>query len=435
MILHPHFDSNEQGHLTIGGQDAVELARTFGTPAYIIDEDVIRTNCRTYLTAAREHFGADALPLYASKALSFTAVYKIVAEEGLGIDCVSGGELYTAKNANFPADRIYFHGNNKTDADLCQALDMGVGTIVVDGEEELEALDALARAQGKVQKILLRITPGIDPHTHRAIMTGNVDSKFGNAIVTGQALAITRKALALGGVRLAGFHCHIGSQIFDIEPFRDAADIMLRFIADVKDATGFEAAELNLGGGLGVRYTEDDRTIDYAAAIAEIAAIVRKGAAAAGVAMPRVILEPGRSLVAAAGVTLYTVGSVKELPGFRNYVSVDGGMPDNPRYALYQSQYTALIANRAALPRNYRATIAGRCCESGDLIGENMPIQSPKRGDILAVLCTGAYNYSMASNYNRLPRPPIVLLHDGKARLAVRRETYEDLVRCDLTET
>ena len=309
---------------------------------------------------------------------------------------------------------------------------MGVGTIVVDGMEDLEVLDALAREIGKTQKILLRITPGIDPHTHRAIMTGNVDSKFGNAIVTGQALAITKKALSLQGVSLAGFHCHIGSQIFDIDPFRDAAGIMLKFIADVKTETGFEATELNLGGGLGVRYTEDDRGIDYADAIKQIAEIVREGAKKAGVVMPRVILEPGRSLVAAAGVTLYTVGSVKEIPGFRNYVSVDGGMPDNPRYALYASQYTALIANRAGDPKDYRATVAGRCCESGDLIGEGMALQVPQRGDILAVLCTGAYNYSMASNYNRLPRAPIVMVKDGKARVAVRRETYEDLVRCDL---
>ena len=304
----------------------------------------------------------------------------------------------------------------------------------MDGDEELESLSALSLAQGKVQKILLRITPGIDPHTHRAIMTGNVDSKFGNAIVTGQALSITKKALALGGVRLAGFHCHIGSQIFDIDPFRDAAGIMLRFIADVKTATGFEATELNLGGGLGVRYTEDDRSIDYAAAIAEIATIVRNEAKTHGIAMPRVILEPGRSLVAAAGATLYTVGSVKEIPGFRNYVSVDGGMPDNPRYALYQSQYTACIADRADAPRDYRATVAGRCCESGDLIGEGMALQAPRRGDTLAVLCTGAYNYSMASNYNRLPRPPIILVRDGEARVAVRRETYADLLRCDCTE-
>ena len=435
MILHSHFDVNSDGHLTVGGVDTVDLAREFGTPAYILDENVLRANCRTYLEAARLHFGEDALPLYASKALSFSGVYRIVAEEGLGIDCVSGGELFTAAHAGFPAERIYFHGNNKTDADLKQALEMGVGTIVVDNTDELDALDAIAASCGKCQKILLRITPGIDPHTHRAISTGNVDSKFGSAIVTGQALDITKRALAKKSLALAGFHCHVGSQIFEIDPFRDAAGIMLRFIAEIKRETGFEATELNLGGGLGVRYIEEDPTIDYADVIAQIARIVREGAAAAGLSRsPRVILEPGRSLVAAAGLTLYTVGSVKEIPGFKNYISVDGGMPDNPRYALYQSNYTALIANRADQPKDYRATIAGRCCESGDLIGEDMPIQRATRGDILAVLVTGAYNYSMASNYNRLPRPPIVMVRDGKARLVVRRESYADLLRNDLLD-
>lgn len=432
MLLHPHLTLTPNGHLAIGGADTVELAKEYGTPAYIMDESVIRTNCRTYLTAARAHFGADALPLYASKALCFAGIYRLVAEEGLGVDCVSGGELYTAKMAGFPAERIYFHGNNKTDADLTMALDMGVGTVVVDNRDELAALSALGRARGKRQRILLRITPGIDPHTHKAIRTGNVDSKFGNAIATGQALEITMQALAMPGVELAGFHCHIGSQIFETDPFRDAAGIMIDFIAEVKAATGFEAAELNLGGGLGVRYIASDRGIDYAAAIAQIAAEVRAHCARTGVRPPRVILEPGRSLVAAAGITLYTVGSVKEIPGFRNYVSVDGGMPDNPRYALYQSNYTVLVANRAGEPADYRATVAGRCCESGDLIGEDLPLQKPVRGDILAVLSTGAYNYSMASNYNRIPRPPVIFVNGGTSRVMVRRETFEDLVRNDI---
>ena len=432
MILYPHLDVNAEGHLTIDGADAVALAKEYGTPAYILCEDVIRAQCRTYLSAARAAFGADALPLYASKALCFTGIYKLVAEEGLGVDCVSGGELYTAKKAGFPAERIYFHGNNNTDADLQMALDMGVGHIVADNCDELEALEALAAKAGKQQRILLRITPGIDPHTHRAISTGHIDSKFGSAIATGQAMEITKLALSKKHLVLEGFHCHVGSQIFDVDPFRDAAHIMLQFIADVKAETGFTAAELNLGGGMGVPYTEDDRSIDYAGVIAEIGEIVRARCAALGLATPRIILEPGRSLVAAAGVTLYTVGSVKQIPGFRNYVSVDGGMPDNPRYALYQSQYTALIANRASAPRDMIATVAGRCCESGDLIGEGMALQTPVRGDILAVLTTGAYNFAMASNYNRLPRPPVVMVSGGKARLAVRRETFEDLVRNDI---
>lgn len=432
MILYEHLDINEKGHLTIGGMDTVELAEEYGTPAYILDEEVIRKNCRTYRKAAAEYFGADALPLYASKALCFTEIYRIAAEEGMGIDCVSGGELYTAKRAGFPAERIYFHGNNKTDRDIRDAMDMGVGTFVVDNRDELIALSEEAQRRGKTQRILLRITPGIDPHTHRAIMTGNVDSKFGNAIVTGQAMAIVKEAIALEGIDLAGLHCHIGSQIFDIDPFADAASIMIRFIAAIKEECGFEIRELNLGGGLGVRYTEYDRIIDYAAAIRDIAAVVTGYAKEQGITMPRVILEPGRSLVAAAGITLYTVGSVKEIPGFKNYISVDGGMPDNPRYALYQSTYTALIANRANEARDYRATLAGRCCESGDLLGEDMEIQHAKRGDILAVLVTGAYNYSMASNYNRLPRPPVILVKNGQAHVAVRRESYEDLVRNDL---
>ncbi|MBO5203072.1 MAG: diaminopimelate decarboxylase [Clostridia bacterium] len=432
MILYDHIDTNEKGHLTIGGMDTVELAKKHGTPLYVLDENVIRRQCRIYRDAATRYFGEGALPLYASKALCFTAIYKIAAEEGMGIDCVSGGELYTAKRAGFPAERIYFHGNNKTDKDISDAMDMGVGTFVVDNTDELSAVSAEAVRRGITQRILLRITPGIDPHTHRAIITGNVDSKFGNAIVTGQAMDIVKKAIAAEGVSLAGLHCHIGSQIFDIEPFADAAKIMTEFISQIKAECGYIIRELNLGGGLGVRYTEYDREVDYASAIRDIAAVVTSLCEKNGIQMPRVILEPGRSLVAASGITLYTVGGVKEIPGFKNYISVDGGMPDNPRYALYQSQYTALIANRATEPRDFRATLAGRCCESGDLLGEDMDIQRPCRGDTLAVLVTGAYNYSMASNYNRLPRPAVVMVRDGEDRVAVKRETYEDLVRNDV---
>ncbi len=431
-LLYPHLTVNAAGHLCIGGADAVELARQYGTPLYVMDEETVRRQCRTYRQAAAEAFGPDALPLYASKALCFAGMYKIAAEEGLGVDCVSGGELYTARYAGFPAGRIYFHGNNKTDRDIADALDMGVGTFVCDNAEELTALDRIAGDMGKVQRILLRVTPGIDPHTHKAISTGRVDSKFGSAIETGQAMEIVKQALSLPHVVLCGFHCHVGSQIFDIQPFVDAARIMTDFIAAVRAETGFLASELNLGGGLGVPYTEYDRTVDYAAAIRDMAAEVRSICADRDVPMPRVILEPGRSLVAASGITLYTVGSVKTIPGFRTYVSVDGGMPDNPRYALYQSRYTALIADRPDAPQDTRVTIAGRCCESGDLIGEDMPLQTAARGDILAVLTTGAYNYSMASNYNRLPRPAVVMVKDGQARVVVRRESYEDLIRNDI---
>ncbi len=431
-LLYSHLAVNEAGHLSIGGVDTLELAQRFGTPAYIMDENVIRAQMRTYLEAARTYFGGDALPLYASKALCFTSIYRIAAEEGLGVDCVSGGELYTARAAGFPAERIYFHGNNKTDRDICDAMDMGVGTFVVDNTDELFALEAQSSARNICQRVLLRITPGIDPHTHKAISTGSVDSKFGSAIETGQAMEIVKLTLAQPHLRLAGFHCHVGSQIFDADPFSAAADIMVRFIAAVKSECGFEADELNLGGGLGVPYTEYDRAVDYTSIIRDMATIIRGYCDTHGVRMPRVILEPGRSLVAAAGITLYTVGSVKTIPGFRTYVSVDGGMPDNPRYALYQSTYTALIANRPDAPRSHRVTIAGRCCESGDLIGEDMPLQEAKRGDILAVLTTGAYNFAMASNYNRLPRPPVIMIKDGQAREVVRRESYADLIKNDI---
>ena len=431
-MLYSHLGRSATGHLTIEGLDTVALAREFGTPAYIMSEAVIRTRCRTYLSAARQHFGADALPLFASKALSCVAVYQLMAEEGMGVDCVSAGELYTAKAAGFPAGRIWFHGNNKTEADLALALSMGVGTVVVDNREELSLLDDLCRKKGVEQRILLRLSPGIDPHTHKAVVTGSIDSKFGSAVATGAALVIAKEALTKRHVRLAGFHCHIGSQIFESEPFCDAARIMLDFIAAVKAETGFLPEELNLGGGLGVPYTPYDPAMDHAAAIADIAAAARARAEALNIPLPRIILEPGRSLVADAGLTLYTVGSVKEIPGFRNYVSVDGGMPDNPRYALYQSHYTVTVANRAGAPRDYVATLAGRCCESGDLIGEGLSMEKPAPGDIMAVLTTGAYNFSMASNYNRIPRPPLVFVRGGRARVVVRRETYDDLIRLDL---
>ncbi len=432
MILYPHLSTNEKGHLTIGGLDTVELAAKYGTPAYIMDENVIRENMREYKSAAEKYFGEGALPLFASKALCFVEIYKIAAEEGLGIDCVSGGELYTAKVAGFPAERIYFHGNNKTQRDICDAMDMGVGHFVVDNVNELYAVNAEAQKRGITQDILLRITPGIDPHTHKAVVTGSVDSKFGNAIETGQAMEIVKLALSLSNIKLDGIHCHIGSQIFDVSPFASAAEIMTSFIADIKTECNFEIKQLNLGGGLGVKYLDSQPTVNYTESIREIAEIVKKECDKNNINMPEVRLEPGRSIVANAGITLYTVGGIKEIPGFLNYISVDGGMPDNPRYALYQSPYTFVIANKADKVRDYTATIAGRCCESGDLLGERVEIQSAEVGDILATLTTGAYNFSMASNYNRIPRPPVIFVKNGEARVVVRRESYEDLIRNDI---
>jgi diaminopimelate decarboxylase len=307
-----------------------------------------------------------------------------------------------------------------------------VGYFVCDNEEELFAIEREANARGITQKILLRLTPGIDPHTHKAISTGRVDSKFGAAIETGQAMALTRVALSQAHIDLRGFHCHIGSQIFETEPFTDAADIMLRFVASAKAELGYTARELNLGGGMGVRYLEGHPEIDYEKNIAEIASVVKALAAELQLELPRMRMEPGRSIVADAGMTLYTVGTLKTIPGFRTYVSIDGGMPDNPRYALYQSPYTVHLANRMTEQGDTVCTIAGRCCESGDLIQEGVCLPTPKRGDILAVLTTGAYNYAMASNYNRIPRPAMVRLYKGEDTLILRRETFEDLIRNEL---
>ncbi len=431
-MIHSNLGINEKGNLTICGHDTVELAKEYGTPAYIMDEDMIRQNCRAYKNALEANFGKNSMPLYASKAFSCKRIYKIADEEGIGIDVVSGGELYTAHKAGFPMEKVFFHGNNKTNADIEFALDCKIGYFVVDNTEELIALNEIAGNRGIEQKILLRITPGIDPHTHKAVITGNVDSKFGSAIVTGQAMEIVKHAISLPNIDFCGIHCHIGSQIFECEPFTDAAEIMIKFIKQIKDETGDEIKILNLGGGMGVKYIDEDPFIDYAKNIGIIAKKIKEFAESNNIKMPIILMEPGRSLVAAAGLTLYTIGSVKEIPDFTKYVSIDGGMPDNPRYALYQSLYTCIVANRANEKADYTCTIAGRCCESGDLIAENAKIAKPAKNDILAVLCTGAYNYSMASNYNRIPRPPVIMVSKNNKYIAVARESYEDLIRNDL---
>ena len=422
---------NEKGHLTFAGYDTVELAEKYGTPLYLMDEDKIREHVRAYKTAMAKYFPAGSMPEFASKAFSCKQIYRIMAEEGIDIDVVSPGEIYTAAAAGFPMENSFFHGNNKTDADIRFAIENKVGCFVVDGEDELSALDRIAGEMGIKQNILLRITPGIDPHTHKKISTGSVDSKFGTAIETGQAMEIVKKALALGNVKLCGFHCHVGSQVFDIQPFTDASEIMLQFIADVRDKLGYTAETLNLGGGLGVRYTEADPEIDYGEKIKEVAEILNNQCEKFGLPIPKILMEPGRSLVADAGMTLYTVGSVKEITGYKNYVSIDGGMTDNPRYTLYESPYTVVLASRANDQKDYTATVAGRCCESGDLIQENVKMPKPRRGEILAVLTTGAYNYSMASNYNRVGRPPVVMLNSKRDYIAVRRETFKDICALD----
>lgn len=423
---------NEKGHLTFAGYDTVELAEKYGTPLYLMDEGKIREKVRIYKSAMAEYLPAGSAPEFASKAFSCKQIYRIMAEEGISTDLVSPGEIYTAAEAGFPMEKSFFHGNNKTDWDIRFALEKGVGYFVADNREELAALDCIAGELGKKQRILLRVTPGIDPHTHKKISTGTVDSKFGIAIETGQAIETVKYILTLENIELCGFHCHVGSQVFESDPFVDALGIMLRFAAEVKETLGYTAEIINLGGGFGVRYTEDDPKIDYAAKIREVGRALDSECEKSGFPKPKIMMEPGRSLVADAGMTLYTIGSVKQIKGCKNYVSIDGGMGDNPRYALYESPYTVILASRADAEKDFTATVAGRCCESGDLIQENVKLPEPRRGEILAVLTTGAYNYSMAFNYNRLPRPAVVMLSEKGDYIAVKRESLEDIIRLDV---
>lgn len=420
------------GNLQIGGCDLAEIASEFGTPAYVMDEATIRRNCRMYVDAMNKYYDGNGLVLYAGKALSCKALYKIADSEGLGADAVSGGEIYTAINAGFPPEKIYFHGNNKTEEELNLALDCGVGRIVVDNVTELEMLNRIAASKSKTVDIMFRIKPGIDAHTHTFIRTGQIDSKFGVALETGEADSIIEHALKLGNVRIVGLHCHIGSQIFDLDPFKLAAKTMLEFIGSLKSKYNLEIDELNLGGGYGIKYVENDEPVDYDKYIEAISYEVNMHCKRLGIKRPFILMEPGRSIVAPAGLTLYTVGAVKTIPGIRTYVSVDGGMGDNPRYILYGSEYQAVTVKNPTAPPEMKVTIAGKCCESGDILVHYADLPAVKPGDLLTVLATGAYNYSMASNYNRIPRPPVIIIKDKSPYLAVRRETYEDIIACDL---
>ena len=424
---------NELGHLTFAGMDTSELAQEFKTPLYLMDEDRIRTNCRAYTQAFKEHFGGDSRPLYASKANSFKYIYKIMKEEGMGIDVVSGGEILCAYKAGYDLSQAFFHSNNKTDEDIAFAMELGIGHFVVDGFEELYAIEEEAARRDRVQNILLRITPGIDPHTYAQVNTGTVDSKFGTAIETGQADKIIEAALNLPHIKLDGFHCHVGSQVFAEDVFERAAVVMVRYMAHINREFGYIAPILNMGGGFGVRYVSTDPFLDVSKKIADLAEAIHATCEKEGIPVPTILMEPGRSIVADAGMTLYTVGSVKRIPYYKNYVSVDGGMTDNPRYALYGSKYTCYTANRMSEESDMNCNVVGRCCESGDIIQRDVSLPSDtQRGDILAVCTTGAYNYSMASNYNKIPLPPIVMIKDGCAKEVVRRQTFEDLISLDV---
>lgn len=424
---------NENGTLCFAGVPVSDIAKKYDTPLYLYDESRIRERCRTYLCAVRDAFGDGAKVFYASKAASFRRMYEIMREEGMGIDVVSSGEIRTAIAAGFSLKNALFHSNNKTDADIRYAIDNGIGRFVVDNVEELYSIDRIAEEKGIVQKVLLRITPGIDPHTYAAVATGKVDSKFGSAIETGQAEEITRVALSLKNIELVGFHCHVGSQVFDSDVYIRAAAVMLDFIADMRARAKFLAKELDIGGGYGVRYVSDDPDIDIAKNIAEVGRFMTDYALELGIDLPDISFEPGRSIVADAGMTVYTVGTVKRIPGYKTYVSVDGGMTDNPRFALYGSRYTLLTVRENQGEQLEYVSVVGRCCESGDILQENVLLpKNVARGDLIVCLTTGAYNYSMASNYNRIPRPPVVMLRDGDSYLAVRRESLDDIISLDV---
>ena len=434
MFHSPNLSINSENHLVIGQHDTVELAKKFGTPLYVLDEDLMRDNCRAYKNAIDTYYDGHGLVLFASKALCTMYTGRLVAEEGLGADVVSGGELYTLYKAGFPMEKVFFHGNNKTPDEIELALNCGVGHIVVDNKYELELLNRIANEKNVNQRILFRIKPGIDAHTHDFVKTGQIDSKFGVALENGEAYEIHKLALSMSNIQIDGVHCHIGSQIFDVEPFCEAAKVMIGFIADLYDKLGIKVNILNLGGGFGIKYTATDDPIAPSEYIHKVTNVVKELAQEKGIDLPFLVFEPGRSIVASAGITLYTVGCVKEIENVRTYVSIDGGMCDNPRYILYGSKYTAVLANNASAEPVAPITIAGKCCESGDLIQEHVMMPQIHVGDTLAVLATGAYNYSMSSNYNRIPRPPIVAVSGNEAKIIVKRETYDDLIKNDVLE-
>lgn len=432
MFVSEALKINSRNNLEIGGCDCVDLVNKYGTPLYVMDEGLIRKNCRIYKNAMDRHYNSDGLVLYASKAFCTMAMCKIVEQEGLGLDVVSGGELFTALNAGFPMDKVYFHGNNKTVQEIELAIKNNIRRIVVDNKEELERVNQIAAQNGKNAKISFRIKPGIDAHTHDFIQTGQIDSKFGVALENGEALEIVSIASKLSNVQVLGVHCHIGSQIFDLAPFELAAKILLTFIAEVKEKLGLEIEELNLGGGYGIKYIPEHDPIEYDHYIESVSKVVKNICEDKRIKLPFIVMEPGRSIVASSGITLYTVGAVKDIKNVRKYVSVDGGMADNPRYALYESPYDAVLANNPNAKKVEKVTIAGRCCESGDIIIKDIDMPDIKAGDIIAVLATGAYNYSMSSNYNRIPRPPVILVKDGISREIIRREDYNDIIRNDI---
>ena len=418
----------EENSLVIGGIKATKLVEKYGTPLYVMDEEFLRNNCRKYYSSFKCGSRGNKVA-YAGKAFLTLAMCNLINEEGLYLDVVSGGELYTAYKAGFPLDKVLFHGNNKTLEEIDMGVRLGVGTFVVDNLYEIEQLNQKAKEQDRIQNIYLRITPGIEAHTHEYIKTGQIDSKFGFAPVGDNIINAINRAIKLENVNLRGLHCHIGSQIFEIEPYEEAAEVMIKLMKRIEDKTGYLIEELDLGGGFGIYYSKGDspkETKEYCEAILNKVDNVCKEI---GLKRPTLVIEPGRSIVGNTGLTLYTIGSIKNIPSIRKYVSVDGGMTDNIRPALYNAQYECIVANRMIYESKEKVTISGKCCESGDILLEGIKIPSVLSGDLLAVMSTGAYGYSMANNYNKIPRPAVVMVKDGESRVICKRESYEDMIR------
>lgn len=431
MYLHGTSKINDKGHLQIGGCDTSDLVESFGTPLYVMDEALIRQRCREYVEAFRAS-GLKFQVAYASKAFCVMAMCRIVEEEGMSLDVVSDGELYTALQAGFPADRIHFHGNNKSPHEIEMAIDAKIGCFVVDNMVELHLLNAIAGEKRQKVKILFRLTPGVEAHTHEYISTGQIDSKFGLDLDNGSAYRAVQEAVQLPNIELLGVHSHIGSQIFEVEGFQLAVDKVIAFAAKVREELDVVFSVVNLGGGFGIRYVEGDTPLPVSKYVEAITSSIKSNFSKYNYPTPEIWVEPGRSIVGEAGTTLYTVGTYKDIPGVRKYVAVDGGMTDNPRQALYESRYEAMLANRATEAEDELVSIAGKCCESGDMLIWDVNLPKVNSGDILAVSCTGAYNYAMASNYNRIRRPAVVFVKDGQADVVVQRESYDNIVGNDV---
>lgn len=432
MLGYENLNVNEKGNLTLNGLDLVEIAKEFKTPLYVMDIDLIRKNCKMFKDALNEFYKDRFLVCFASKAFCCKAIYKILQEEGFGADVVSLGEMFTALEAGFSLNKVYFHGNNKTEKELEFAVENNIKRIVVDNLEELLSLNEIAKKNNKKVEILLRIKPGVDAHVHEYVTTGKEDSKFGFAVKTNEALKAVKKALELKNIVLKGFHCHIGSQIFEIKPFLLATEKMLNFIKLIEEKTNFKADELNLGGGFGIKYVEEEVDLNIKECVKQIVETLEQKCSELNLKKPFLVFEPGRAIVAKAGLTLYSVGAVKKNYNEKIYVCVDGGMTDNPRYILYKSKYDCVICNKAKQEKTQKVSVAGKCCESGDLVAENVLLQKAEKNDILAVLATGAYNYSMMSNYNRNLNPAVLGIENKKCKILVKRQTLKDLLRNDV---